>query len=491
VAIILGLVEGGVLFAAVCATIFVWARPLLVDWIDMVIVLSQAIVLSLCCIVAFYYNDLYDLRIVRSFGGFASRLVQAFGVAFILLAGCYVLFPQARIAEEPFISSVLLTVSVVLPIRALTYGFMRSRPFTERVVILGTGSLARKLIDEIEAQPQVGYAIVAVVDDAVPADLSRYPCFGPVAQLGKILDEVRADRVITALAERRGRLPVRELLEERMRGLLVEDGLEAYEHLTGKLALESITPSNLLFSRNFHRSRLSVTLARGLSLLVALVGLVVTVPLMCLIALTIKVDSHGPVLFVQERMGLRGQRFRLLKFRTMVSDGGPSSEWVQDNEDRITRVGRWLRMFRFDELPQFINIVRGHMNLVGPRPHPASNVALFAERIPYYALRSSVRPGVTGWAQVRYGYANNLGEEIEKMRYDLHYIKHFSVWFDLRILVDTVKIVLFGRGSRIADAYRVEPIVGRGPAASLTAALGGRAVEKPGKRVETPLRRRA
>jgi lipopolysaccharide/colanic/teichoic acid biosynthesis glycosyltransferase len=132
------------------------------------------------------------------------------------------------------------------------------------------------------------------------------------------------------------------------------------------------------------------------------------------------------------------------------------SEWVRDNSSRITRVGRWLRTFRLDELPQFVNILRGDMNLVGPRPHPGTNLALFREQIPYYAIRLAVRPGVTGWAQIRYGYANNLAEETEKMRYDLYYIKHLSLWFDLRILFDTVKIVLFGRGSKMADAYIVE-----------------------------------
>jgi len=132
---------------------------------------------------------------------------------------------------------------------------------------------------------------------------------------------------------------------------------------------------------------------------------------------------------------------------------GPTSEWICDNDNRVTRVGGWLRKFRLDELPQFVNILRGDMNLVGPRPHPVSNLELFTATIPYYALRYLVRPGVTGWAQVRYGYANNLDEEIEKMRYDLYYIKHFSPWFDLRILVDTVKTVLFGRGARAADAY--------------------------------------
>jgi lipopolysaccharide/colanic/teichoic acid biosynthesis glycosyltransferase len=180
----------------------------------------------------------------------------------------------------------------------------------------------------------------------------------------------------------------------------------------------------------------------------SLVGLIVCAPVFAAIALAIKLESAGPVFFVQERVGLYGRRFRLFKFRTMLPVSGQTSEWERDNHDRITRVGRWLRKFRLDELPQFINVLRGEMNLVGPRPHPVSNSDLFIANIPYYSLRCLVRPGVTGWAQVRYGYANGLEEEIEKMRYDLFYIKHLSFELDLRILFETVKLVLFGRDGR-------------------------------------------
>jgi lipopolysaccharide/colanic/teichoic acid biosynthesis glycosyltransferase len=159
------------------------------------------------------------------------------------------------------------------------------------------------------------------------------------------------------------------------------------------------------------------------------------------------------VFFVHQRVGLGGRPFRLLKFRSMRPMSSRTSEWVRDNGDRITRVGKWLRKTRLDELPQFWNIIRGDMNLVGPRPHPVTNYEMFAEHIPYYSLRALVRPGITGWAQIRYGYANDLEEETEKMRYDLFYIKHLSLLLDLRILFDTVKIVLFGRGAVAADAY--------------------------------------
>ncbi len=454
-AVTLALLEGGLLFAAVSGMILAWARSFLLDWIDVMTVLGQALALSSCCIVAFYYNDLYDLRIVRSFGDFAARLVQAFGVAFILLAGFYTVFPETQIAQGPFVSSLATILGLLLPLRAATYAVMRSRPFVERVLILGTSPLARRIIAEIEAQPHFRYAVVGVVDDSgVPGELpSRYPFLGPLERLDKIVEEIRPDRIVVALAEPLGHLPLWQLLEARMRRILVEDGVAVYERLTKKLAIESLTPGNLVFSRGFRPSRLDLVMGRAVSLLTSIVGLVCLAPLLGLIAVAIKLDSPGPVLFVQDRVGLHGKRFKLLKFRTMHPVSGKPSEWVRDNADRITLVGGWLRRFRLDELPQFVNIFRGDMNLVGPRPHPASNVDLFLERIPYYPLRLAVRPGVTGWAQIRYGYANGLEEEIEKMRYDLYYIKRVSLRLDLRILLDTVKIVLFGRGSKAADAY--------------------------------------
>jgi lipopolysaccharide/colanic/teichoic acid biosynthesis glycosyltransferase len=168
------------------------------------------------------------------------------------------------------------------------------------------------------------------------------------------------------------------------------------------------------------------------------------------------VDSKGPVVFVQRRVGAAGRHFNLIKFRTMRPVDRETSLWERDNAHRITRVGRWLRRGRLDELPQFVNVLRGDMNLVGPRPHPVANFELFVDNIPYYPLRSLVTPGVTGWAQVRYGYANTLEEETEKMRYDLYYIKHMSIWLDLRILVDTITMTLPGRRSHSADACHLE-----------------------------------
>ena len=327
---------------------------------------------------------------------------------------------------------------------------MRSFSFGERILVLGTCPLAEKLVAEIEARPHLRYVVAGIVDDepAVPSPaspLSRYPHLGPLSDLDRIIRLVRPDRIVVTPGARRSRLPVAPLLEHRVRGIAVEDGIDAYEKVTGKLAIESLAPKSLIFGLGFRRSRLPRGAERVLSLAASALALTVMAPLLALIAIAIKLDSAGPVFFVQERVGLAGRRFRFLKFRTMHPAAGGTSEWARDNDDRITRVGKMLRRHRLDELPQFVNVLRGDMNLVGPRPHPVTNFQLFVQHIPYYSLRSVIRPGITGWAQVRYSYANNLEEETEKMRYDLYYIKHMSLWLDLRILLDTVKIVLLGR----------------------------------------------
>jgi exopolysaccharide biosynthesis polyprenyl glycosylphosphotransferase len=315
------------------------------------------------------------------------------------------------------------------------------------IVILGNGPMTSKLIEEIDTS-DLPYCVAGVVDQENPKEFTGAPWLGPLEHLAEIVERIRPSRIVVALADRRGRLPLQPLLESRMRGVVVEDALEFYERLTGKIAIEALTPGALILGKGFRHDGVGQTLTRIISTLVSIVGLVLLAPLLAVIALAIKVDSHGPVFFVQQRAGREGRPFNLLKFRTMrPSEERPVSEWVQDNEGRITRVGKWLRRFRFDEVPQLVNVLRGEMNLIGPRPHPTSNQQIFMEHIAYYGLRSTVRPGVTGWAQIRYGYANNLEQETEKMRFDLYYIKNRTLWLDLRILLETVFIILTGHGA--------------------------------------------
>jgi exopolysaccharide biosynthesis polyprenyl glycosylphosphotransferase len=320
--------------------------------------------------------------------------------------------------------------------------------FVRRVLILGSGPMAAALIEEIESSHRHLYSVAGVVDQ-LPAAGSELAArwVGPPDRLREIVERLRPACIVLAVRDRRDHLPLMSLLQTRVRGTVVEDGLEFYERLTGKMAIEALTPGALILGKGFRNHHAARAAARFVSLLVAGVGLVLVAPLLALVAAAIKLDSEGPVFFVQQRTGIDDRPFPLLKLRTMHDGGEVRSDWVRDNEDRITRVGRWLRRFRIDELPQLINVLRGEMNLIGPRPHPTRNQAEFLERIAYYGLRSSVPPGITGWAQVRYGYANNLEEETEKMRYDLYYIKHRSIWLDARIALATAGMVLLGRGA--------------------------------------------
>jgi len=343
-----------------------------------------------------------------------------------------------------------------------------------RLLILGAGPIAERLIEEIESLESARYTVLGVVDSQKPDDRAALAgrWLGTCEELGEIVARVRPTRIVVAIENRRDRLPLQSLLESRVSGIDVEDAIELYERITGKMAIEALRPSTLILSKGFRNHGAAEVTARLVSVIVAIIGLIAVIPLLAVIALLVKLDSHGPVLFVQPRAGRHGRPFGLLKFRTMHPTDAVRSEWVMDNVHRITRVGRYLRRFRLDELPQLVNVVRGEMNLIGPRPHPVSNHATFMEHIAYYGLRSTVRPGVTGWAQVRYGYANNLEEETEKMRYDLYYIKNRSLWLDFRIMLATVGIVLLGQ-----DAAQVRHPAPMGRNLSWPAAQNVRAKE--------------
>jgi exopolysaccharide biosynthesis polyprenyl glycosylphosphotransferase len=328
---------------------------------------------------------------------------------------------------------------------------MNIKPFVENILILGQSNLATAITAEMKVRRR--YRILDLMEPGEPGRVFKdgVPFVGSLDSGLRTIP--RTHRIVVSLSERRGRLPIEALLDAKRQGVVIEDAVDLYERLTGKLALEELQPSHLIFSKHLRRGSFYEVLQRLLSILAAVAGLVLCAPVFAAIAFLIKRDSAGPVFFVQERVGKDGQKFSLVKFRTMRPVDRQPSEWVRDNGDRITPVGRWLRKYRLDELPQLINVLMGHMNLIGPRPHPATNYTLFMKRIPFYAFRSMVRPGITGWAQVYYGYANGLEEETEKMCYDLYYIKHRSLALDLKVLVLTVKVVLLGQ-QRIAELRR-------------------------------------
>jgi exopolysaccharide biosynthesis polyprenyl glycosylphosphotransferase len=461
----LAVLEASAIFAALSMATFGWHRPFSGNWVGEGRALVPLVALTVGALTALYYAGAYDLHAVPGSGRLAARLPRCLALAAVPVAVVYLFAPVVTAPAALGLGIVLLSLPIL---RAPFYQLVNSGVFAEKVLIIGTGALARNAIEAIEREGRGGYAIVGVVDDEMNAEDACVPPderLGPLSCLDRIIATTFPDRIVVALEERRRRLPVRPLLDARLAGVMIEDGAAFYERLTGKIAIEALTPSSLIFSQDYRTPRVALILGRVLSVTVALVGLIGLAPVLAAIAVAIRLDSPGPILFVQERVGRGGRRFQLMKFRTMFITDAPHSEWAADNTDRITRVGKTLRRFRLDEMPQFVNVLRGDMDLVGPRPHPVSNFSLFVtvlrnspecgEQIPYYSMRSMARPGITGWAQVRYRYANNLEEEIEKMRYDLYYVKHRSLWLDLRILADTVKTVLAGRESLDPDPVPV------------------------------------
>jgi exopolysaccharide biosynthesis polyprenyl glycosylphosphotransferase len=345
-------------------------------------------------------------------------------------------------------------LAVVLLLRAAARGIRRSGALRERVLIIGGGPLVDKVIDELTHARRSEYVIVGVIDGHRAASRVLAGAYGEdaVHRIDRLIAETQPARVVISLGSRRGRLPDQPFLDCRLRGIAVEEAAAFYERVTGKIAIEALSPRTLILGDGFRHSDfvpsdVSMAVSRSVSFVCAGLGLIGLAPLIAIIALAVRLETPGPVFFVQNRVGRAGRPFGLVKFRTMRQVSGAHSEWVRDNADRITRVGRWLRRFRLDELPQFINVLRGDMNLVGPRPHPVTNYELFLTHIPYYRIRGAVRPGITGWAQIRYGYANTLEEETEKMRYDLYYIKHRSLWLDVQILLQTIGVLLLDRRS--------------------------------------------
>jgi sugar transferase (PEP-CTERM system associated) len=406
---------------------------------------------SAVCLLCLYYYDLYDSFIFSNPREVLSRIVQVLGAACLIMAIVYYVLPTVRLEAGLFMLGILLIGICLAGWRKLFVVLSRSSRLASRAVILGVGPLAEALAPEMENRPEWGVRLVGYVgrpDSAIAGKGLRR--LGAMEDLTTVVEGERVDQIVITMGERRGSLPVELLLRLKSRGVLIRDGAEMYETLTGKVPLESLRLSWLLFSRGFPVSRAMLLYKRANSIVFSVVGLVVSLPLMAIIAVAIRLDSKGPVFFRQERVGLRGTIFKLNKFRSMVAGADADGVYrpAQENDDRITRVGRWLRRTRLDELPQLWNILKGDIYFVGPRPFVPNQESEYAEKIPFYSQRWTVRPGATGWAQVNREYCATLEDNAEKLAYDLFYIKNVSVGLDLLIVFRTIKILLLGRGGR-------------------------------------------
>ena len=402
-----------------------------------------------------YYFNLYDYTEAYNFLTWGKRLLQALVCAAIIIASVYYIFPEVIVSKEVFTVCVIVALVLIAAWR-FGYNLVLTRGwFNQNIIILGSGKLAVAILKEILAKKDCGYNALLVVQRSDDQERlngfnSYMACIANFDGIRHLAGERLTKKIVVAITEQRGSFPTTELLNCRLDGIEILQGQSFYEMLAGKLYVEQLNPGWLVFSEGFDRSLLQTVLKRAADIILSLCLLILLMPLLLLTALLIKLDSAGPVFFTQERVGGKRKIFKIYKFRSMTSDAeakiGPV--WAQTNDDRVTRIGRFIRPSRIDELPQLWNVLKGEMSIVGPRPERDFFVKQLTELIPYYIERFTVKPGITGWAQVNYPYGASVEDAVAKLNYDLFYIKNSSWIIDLMILMRTVKIVLSGKGAR-------------------------------------------
>jgi sugar transferase (PEP-CTERM system associated) len=398
----------------------------------------KILVVTVVVLLLSHLFDLYDSRSLNERSEHAFRLLLVLGFVALALAGFGSRYPGLMLGNNSAFWGLIILTFTLFCWRG-AYSWMVKQPFLrERVYVLGSGERAERLVNGLRQRAALGIEVVGWSGDIGASHL-----------LGLVRDR-GVHRVIVALPDRRGTLPVEELLDLRLDGVKVEEATSLLEQISGRIEVEELYPSWLIFAEGFRFSSFSRFVRRAANFAVALVALLISLPLLPLIVLAVKLDSPGPVLYRQQRVGRRGVIFHCYKFRTMrvdaEADTGPT--WAADDDPRITRVGKFLRVSRLDEIPQLWCVLKGDMHFVGPRPERPEFVEWLSRVIPYYGARHAVRPGITGWAQIQYKYGNTLEDAREKLQYDLFYIKNASLGLDLLIMFETIKIVLLGRGAQ-------------------------------------------
>jgi sugar transferase (PEP-CTERM system associated) len=452
--IFLGISEAGVVLLA-----FIGATMARLGTSDTFLMLNyergflKIVVVAAAFVVCLYYFDLYDFPILSNHREALTRLIQVFGTVCILLAALYYVYPPLKLERGISVIGFLLVSISLLAWRRLFLRVSALPQFSERVLILGQSRLAEALVSELRSRSELGLRVIGHIQNTARGSGNCSLPSGEEDACDELfcsIEKYNPDRIIVAMDDRRGKLPVESLLRLKSRGVSIQDGPELYEAVTGKISVGSLRLGWLLFSPGFRVARSLVMYKRVCSVIFSSLSLILILPLMALIALVIRIDSGGPVIFRQKRIGQDGNVFTLYKFRSMINgaDQDGNHRPAEKMDSRFTRVGRVLRRTRMDELPQLFNILRGDMHFVGPRPFVPSQEQECLEHIPFYRQRWVVKPGATGWAQVNRGYNVTLDDNEEKLSYDLFYIKNISVGLDLLILFKTAKILLLGRGSQ-------------------------------------------
>jgi sugar transferase (PEP-CTERM system associated) len=413
----------------------------------------KAALVTAFCLAAFYLYDLYDFVVMHDRRELVLRLIQALGLAWVALAIVMYAVPTLMIGRGVSLIALPLALALMVLWRVAAHWLLGHPNVGERILIVGSGASAIEVAREILERRDAGYRVVGFVDsrpELVGQSILNPRVIGVMDELPSVVRREGVNRIIVALAERRGQFPVQQLLDLSLSGdVAIEECASFYERLTGRVSLDMMRPSWLIFSGRGRQGRLSAVVRTAVHRSIALVGAVVSLPVVLVTALLIKLDSRGPVLYSQERVGKNGRAFRLYKFRSMRVDAEKNGPvWASKaGDDRATRVGKVIRKIRVDEIPQFWNILRGEMSFVGPRPERPHFVKQLAEEIPFYEQRHLIPPGLTGWAQIKYPYGASIEDARQKLQYDLYYIKNQSLLLDAVIMFETVKTILFGRGA--------------------------------------------
>jgi sugar transferase (PEP-CTERM system associated) len=414
----------------------------------------QLLAVMLVFQICFYYGNLYSPLTVQDRNEQYIRLGQSLGVGCVFLGVVYYIFPPLLIGRGVLLIGTGLIVAFVLGVRMLLDTAWKAADIRQNSLVLGTGDLAALVADELNKRQDLSARVVGCLgasrEQTGREIIPGMRVLGTIDDLESVVERHSVSRIIVAVSDRRGTLPIRQLMRLRVAGLRVEDVHTTMAALTGRIWLKIVQPSWFVFTEGFRRSNITLILKRALDILLAVLALTIALPVMVLVAIAIWIDSGRPILFRQARVGWRDRPFQLLKFRSMGTDAerGGVAQWASSDDPRVTRVGRYLRKYRLDELPQFINIIRGEMSFVGPRPERPVFVNELQKAIPYYDERHLVRPGLTGWAQVNSGYGASVEDSMRKLEYDLFYLKNMSFWFDCMILIHTLRIVFTGHGAR-------------------------------------------
>ena len=413
--------------------------------------LARITVVAVLIIAGLYFHDLYTNYRILSNLVLLQQLCLILGIAFVSQALISYANRLWILPKWLMIEGSMLTLIVLFFWRLLFSSAIWKAVGTQKVLFLGSSPSVFQVASHLADHPEFGFLAVGYLAESESTELhTKVDKLGYISDLMGVVGASRPQRIVVGLGERRQKLPVHDLLELRFSGIQTEEISSLYETTFGRVCTREIRPSHLIFSGELGPRPYSVRLQKIYSTALALVGVVITLPIMAIVALLIRVTSPGPILFRQTRVGLHDKPFTVFKFRSMRQDAEArtGAVWATRNDPRITSLGRWLRKLRLDELPQLFNVLRGDMSIVGPRPERPEFVKVLSEQIPYYRQRHCVMPGITGWAQINYKYGDTIEDTITKLEYDLYYIKHISLSLDLYIMFHTAKTMLLSRGAQ-------------------------------------------